>query len=159
MPFPWTLQAHCETLKKDRSFITGVCPPRPKSGILDEAPQMGFRAVIRGPGTCRVNDFLVLIGAADIVNSEPQQYLRHFFPHVHPQSFEVQNVMEDDAAGGIDTEIVIAGRGWPFCPYFCIPSMKRKRDKGFEAAGLVLQSANLKKVIDDILNALQVVVE
>ncbi len=97
-------------------------------------------------------------GAINIVGAEAERDLRHARSHHHPIGLDVGDVVEHQARHRDVADVGEAG-GLTDVLERRIVGMEGQRDEGDEAAGFILQGAQLDQVIDAVRVVLNVAVE
>src|SRR3954465_15647551 len=165
---PRTANTTIHSLYQDRSIIRGfgagynvvkrVSLYRVPSGGPDQAAdgRCGHRLGCSGAG--HVVNILFLHGTVEVVDAEPQGYLRHLDPGGNPERFHVGNVVEHQARDGVHAQCF--GRAWRWqLPHLVVVGMKCQGNEGLKPARLVLQGAGAQHVIDALFFGFDVTVE
>ena len=128
------------------------------AGLGDEAAKLFARHALGGGGAGVVVDLLLDHGAVKIVGAEAERDLRDLGRHHLPVGLDVREVVEQQAADGDLANVGEAG-GDRQVVERRVFRMKGERDEGLEAAGFVLEGAQLEQVIHAVGVVLNVAVE
>ena len=116
------------------------------------------RHALRRGGSGVVVDLLFDHGAVEVVGAEAQRDLRDLGRHHLPVGLDVRKVVEQQAADGDLADVGESG-GHGQVIERRVFGMECQRNEGLEAAGLVLQRAQLEQMIDAVFVVLNVAVE
>jgi uncharacterized protein len=128
------------------------------AGGADQALQLfAAHALRRGRAGIVINLFFDH-RAVHVVSAEAQGNLRHLWRHHLPVRLDVREVVEHQAADGDLLHVEHAG-GLRQMLQRRVIRMESQRDEGLEAAGFILQGAQLEQVVDAVFVVLDVAVE
>src|ERR1039458_4198276 len=124
----------------------------------DEAAKLLARHALWGGGTGVVVDLLLDHGSVKIVGAKSKRNLRDLRGHHLPVGLDVREVVEKQAADGDLANVGEPGRHWEVVERRVLGG-KRQGNEGLEAAGFVLQRAQLEQMIDSVRIVLNVAVQ
>jgi len=125
---------------------------------FDEMAELFAGHALRGGGSGVMVDLLFDNGAVEIVGTEAESDLRDFGGHHLPIGLDVGEVVEQQTADGDLANVGEAGGDGQMIEGGVL-GVKGQRDEGLEAAGFVLDLAQLEEMVDAVFVVLDVAIE